>query len=44
MEKLLEEALFEAPGGPEAVRVDGAMVRERLGGLVADVDLSRFIL
>jgi len=45
MEKLLEDVSFEAPdlGGTHLV-VDEALVRERLGPLVADEDLSRFIL
>jgi ATP-dependent HslUV protease ATP-binding subunit HslU len=45
VERLLEELMFEAPS-PELVRVtiDRAQVRERLAGLVADQDLSRFIL
>jgi len=45
MEKLLEDVSFDAPdlGGTQHV-VDEAFVRERLEGLVADEDLSRFIL
>jgi ATP-dependent HslUV protease ATP-binding subunit HslU len=45
MEKLLENLSFEAPdlGGTHHV-VDDAFVRERLEGLIADEDLSRFIL
>jgi ATP-dependent HslUV protease ATP-binding subunit HslU len=45
MEKLLENLSFDAPdlGGTEHV-VDEAFVRERLEGLIADEDLSRFIL
>jgi ATP-dependent HslUV protease ATP-binding subunit HslU len=45
MEKLLENLSFDAPdlGGTCHV-VDDAFVRERLEGLVADEDLSRFIL
>jgi ATP-dependent HslUV protease ATP-binding subunit HslU len=45
MEKLLESLSFEAPdlAGTRHV-VDDAFVRERLEGLIADEDLSRFIL
>jgi ATP-dependent HslUV protease ATP-binding subunit HslU len=45
LEKLLEELSFEAPdlGGTRLV-VDEARVREKLAPLVADEDLSRFIL
>jgi ATP-dependent HslUV protease ATP-binding subunit HslU len=45
MEKLLEDLSFDAPdlGGTQHV-VDDAFVRERLEGLIADEDLSRFIL
>ncbi len=45
MEKLLENVSFDAPdlGGTQHV-VDEAFVRERLEGLIADEDLSRFIL
>ena len=45
MEKLLENLSFDAPdlGGTQHV-VDEAFVRERLESLIADEDLSRFIL
>ncbi|TMA35362.1 MAG: ATP-dependent protease ATPase subunit HslU [Deltaproteobacteria bacterium] len=45
MEKLLEDLSFEAPdlGGTQHV-VDEAFVRGRLEDLIADEDLSRFIL
>ncbi len=45
MERLLEDVSFDAPdlGGTRLV-VDEALVRERLGSLVEDEDLSRFIL
>jgi ATP-dependent HslUV protease ATP-binding subunit HslU len=45
MERLLEDVSFEAPdlGGSKLV-VDEALVRARLSPLVADEDLSRFIL
>jgi len=45
MEKLVEDVSFDAPDlGDTTVVVDEAMVRERLGALSADEDLSRFIL
>jgi ATP-dependent HslUV protease ATP-binding subunit HslU len=45
MERLLDQTSFDAPemGGQE-VRVDGALVRERLEAILQDEDLSRFIL
>ncbi len=45
MTTLLEELLFELPdSGQESVRVDGAMVRERLRAVIEDDDLRRYIL
>ena len=45
MEKLVEDVSFDAPDLEETtVVVDEAMVRERLGPLASDEDLSRFIL
>jgi ATP-dependent HslUV protease ATP-binding subunit HslU len=45
LERLLEEVSFEAPDRAGAeLRVDEAFVRERLGALVQDEDLSRYIL
>jgi ATP-dependent HslUV protease ATP-binding subunit HslU len=45
VEKLLEEISFEAPDIEEkSIRVDAAFVQERLGPLVKDEDLSRYIL
>ena len=45
MEKLLEDLLFEAPEkAPKKLKLDAPQVRERLAGLVKDVDLSRYIL
>ncbi len=45
MEHLMEEIAFESPGWRGArVLVDEAMVEQRLADVVADVDLSRFIL
>ena len=45
MEQVLEELSFEADGQHgETVRVDRAFVDARLGDLIEDEDLSRFIL
>ncbi len=45
MEKLLEELSFEAEEhGGKTVTVDAAYVRERLGELAQDTDLSKYIL
>ena len=45
MEKLVEDVSFDAPDlGETTVVVDESLVRERLGPLAADEDLSRFIL
>ena len=45
MEKLLEDLSFNAPDLPATqVVVDEAMVRERLGELIEDQDLSQYIL
>ena len=45
MEKVLEELSFDAPDrGGEQVLVDAAFVRGRLDELLADEDLSRYIL
>jgi ATP-dependent HslUV protease ATP-binding subunit HslU len=45
MERLLDETSFDAPEmGGRHVRVDGALVRERLDAILQDEDLSRFIL
>ncbi len=42
---LLEEVLFEVPeAGLRQVHVDGAMVDDRLLGVLADQDLSRYVL
>jgi ATP-dependent HslUV protease ATP-binding subunit HslU len=45
LERLLDQTSFDAPemGGRE-VRVDAALVRERLESILQDQDLSRFIL
>jgi ATP-dependent HslUV protease ATP-binding subunit HslU len=45
MERLLDQTSFDAPEmGGRHVRVDGALVRERLDAILQDQDLSRFIL
>jgi ATP-dependent HslUV protease ATP-binding subunit HslU len=45
LERLLEEVSFTASDrAGESVRVDGAMVRERVGPLAGSADLSRYIL
>ena len=45
MERLLETLSFEAPDlADQRVKVDRAMVEERLGDLLDDQDLSQFIL
>ena len=45
MEKLLEDVLFAAPDvDPKEITFDAPAIRDRLAGLVQDVDLSRYIL
>jgi len=45
MERLLDELSFDAPDlTPQTRVIDEVMVRERLGGLVEDPDLSQYIL
>jgi ATP-dependent HslUV protease ATP-binding subunit HslU len=45
MEKLLEEISFSAPDmGEQQITITAAYVRERLAALIADEDLSRYIL
>ena len=45
MEKLVEEISFNASDrGGEAIRIDKAYVRDKVGSLVQGADLSRFIL
>jgi ATP-dependent HslUV protease ATP-binding subunit HslU len=45
LERLLDPVLFDAPDrADKVVRFDAATVRERLGPLAADRDLSRYIL
>ncbi|WP_288093712.1 ATP-dependent protease ATPase subunit HslU [Thiomonas sp.] len=45
MERLLEEVSFHADGAQQiTVKVDAAMVNERLGDIARDEDLSRYVL
>ncbi|WP_319486877.1 ATP-dependent protease ATPase subunit HslU [uncultured Cohaesibacter sp.] len=45
MEKILEDISFEAPDrGGEAIEITGAFVRENVGELAKNTDLSRYIL
>ena len=45
MERLLEEVSFHADGAQHStVKVDAAMVNERLGDIARDEDLSRYVL
>ncbi len=44
VERLLEELSFDAPERPGKVKIDAALVRERLTEISQDEDLSRFIL
>jgi len=45
MEKLFEELSFEAEDmGGESIAIDAAYVREKLGELAGDADLSKYIL
>ncbi|HEX8697372.1 MAG TPA: ATP-dependent protease ATPase subunit HslU [Myxococcaceae bacterium] len=45
LERLLDEVSFTASEmGPKALNIDAAYVRERLGSIVQDEDLSRYIL
>jgi ATP-dependent HslUV protease ATP-binding subunit HslU len=44
LEKVTEEISFAAPEAPSRVTIDAAYVRERLAGILADRDLSRYIL
>ena len=46
LERLLEEISFTASDQPSgsAIAIDAAMVRERVGALAQNADLSRFIL
>ncbi|GBD18272.1 ATP-dependent protease ATPase subunit HslU [bacterium HR27] len=45
MEKVIEEISFRAPEfAGQTVRIDAEYVRQRVGDIVADEDLSKFIL
>jgi len=44
LERLLQQVAFEAPDVAGPVIVDAAMVEQRLGELIQDEDLSRYIL
>lgn len=44
MEHLLENVLFEAPDGESKVIIDAQQVDDKMGVLVEDEDLSRYIL
>jgi ATP-dependent HslUV protease ATP-binding subunit HslU len=44
LERLLQQVAFEAPDVSGPVIVDAAMVEQRLGELIQDEDLSRYIL
>ncbi len=45
MERLVEDISFDAPDkGGETIRIDAAYVRERVGKMADDTDLSRFVL
>ena len=45
MERVLDEISFNAPDrGGSAVKIDQAYVKEHVGDIAADTDLSRYIL
>jgi ATP-dependent HslUV protease ATP-binding subunit HslU len=44
LERLLEDVAYEAPEVAGTVRIDAAYVREKLGGIAGNTDLSNFIL
>ncbi|MEM9028650.1 MAG: ATP-dependent protease ATPase subunit HslU, partial [Pseudomonadota bacterium] len=45
MERLLDDISFEATDrGGETIQIDADMVRERVGGLAQNADLSRYVL
>jgi len=45
LERLLDDLLYNAPDiGAQTIPITPAYVRERLGSLVADEDLTRYIL
>ena len=45
MERLVEDISFDAPDkGGETIRIDGDFVRDKVGTLAGDADLSKFVL
>lgn len=44
MSALLEDIMFESPGGKKSVTINGKMVSDELKDLVEDEDLSRYML
>ena len=45
MERLVEDISFDAPDKTgQSIRIDAAYVRDRVGRMAADADLSRFVL
>jgi ATP-dependent HslUV protease ATP-binding subunit HslU len=44
LERLLEDVSYDAPEDAGRVRVDGAYVRDKLGAIAGNNDLSSFIL
>jgi ATP-dependent HslUV protease ATP-binding subunit HslU len=45
MERLVEDISFEAPDKQgESIRIDGAFVRDKVGTLAGNADLSKFVL
>ena len=45
MERLVEDISFDAPDkSGTSIRIDAAYVRERIGKMADDTDLSRFVL
>ncbi len=45
MERLVEDISFDAPDkSGQSIRIDAAYVRERIGKMADDTDLSRFVL
>ena len=45
MERLVEDITFDAPDkSGQSIRIDAAYVRERIGKMADDTDLSRFVL
>ena len=45
MERLVEDISFDAPDkSGTSIKIDAAYVRERIGKMAEDTDLSRFVL